>query len=101
MPARIYRPTKSATQSGSARTRFWLLEFERETAPQIEPLMGWTSSTDTRPQVRMWFATEAEAVDYARRHGLAYRVENARPETRKVLSYSDNFKSSRVGQWTH
>ena len=62
MAARIYRPAKSATQSGSAKSRYWLLEFDRESAPEIEPLMGWTSSLDTKTQVKMRFATEEEAV---------------------------------------
>ncbi len=101
MAARIYRPAKSATQSGSAKSRYWLLEFDRESAPEIEPLMGWTSSLDTKTQVKMRFATEEEAVAYAKQQGLAYRVEQPNPTSRKILSYSDNFKTSRVGQWTH
>ncbi len=101
MAARIYRPAKSATQSGSAKSRYWLLEFDRESAPEIEPLMGWTSSLDTKTQVKMRFATEEEAVAYAKQQGLAYRVEQPNPSSRKILSYSDNFKTSRVGQWTH
>ena len=101
MAARIYRPAKTATQSGAAKSTRWLLEFEREQAPEIEPLMGWTSSADTRTQVKLWFASEEEAVAYAQRNGLAYRVEKPNPARRNTLSYSDNFKTSRIGQWTH
>ena len=101
MAARIYRPAKTATQSGQAKASRWLLEFERQEAPEIEPLMGWISGTDTRGQVKLWFASEEEAVAYAVRHGLAYRVEKPNDATRKTLSYSDNFKSTRIGQWTH
>ena len=101
MAARIYRPAKTATQSGKAKASRWLLEFEREDAPEIEPLMGWTSGTETRAQVKLWFASEEEAVAYAQRHGLAYRVEKPNDTTRKTVSYSDNFKSTRIGQWTH
>ncbi len=57
MPARIYRPTKSATQSGLARTKLWVLQFEQETPREIEPLMGWTSSGDMRQQIRLTFDT--------------------------------------------
>ena len=101
MAARIYRPAKTATQSGAAKSTRWLLEFEREQATEIEPLMGWTSSGDMKTQVKLWFATAEEAVAYAQRHGLAYRVEQPHAPTRKVVSYSDNFKTTRVGQWTH
>ncbi|WP_112663505.1 ETC complex I subunit [Microvirga flavescens] len=101
MPARIYKPAKSATQSGLARTKQWLLVFEADTTRQIEPLMGWTSSADTRQQLRLWFDTKEEAVAYAQREGIAYRVEEPQEMKRRAMSYSDNFKFNRVGSWTH
>ncbi len=57
MPARIYKPAKSATQSGLGRTKLWVLQFEQETPREIEPLMGWTSSGDMRQQIRLTFDT--------------------------------------------
>jgi len=100
MTARIYQPAKSATQSGQAKDR-WLLEFEPEKPRVIEPLMGWTSSADMRAQVRLSFATKDEAVAYAAREGLAYRVEEPRTATRKTVSYLDNFRAGRVEPWSH
>ncbi|MBA1156947.1 ETC complex I subunit [Microvirga mediterraneensis] len=101
MPARIYKPAKSATQSGMARTKQWLLVFEQDKPREIEPLMGWTSSGDTRQQLRLWFDTKEEAMAYAEREGIAYRVEEPREVKRRAMSYSDNFKFNRVGPWTH
>jgi hypothetical protein len=101
MTARIYRPARTAMQSGTAKTERWLLEYEPETPRQIEPLMGWTSSSDMKSQLKLWFDSEAEAVAYATRNGIAYRVEQPHEAKRRSLSYSDNFKFSRVGQWTH
>ncbi|WP_201840290.1 ETC complex I subunit [Microvirga zambiensis] len=101
MPARIYKPAKSATQSGLARTKQWLLTFEQDQPREIEPLMGWTSSGDTRQQLRLWFDTKEEAIAYAEREGIAYRVEEPQEMKRRVASYSDNFKFNRVGPWTH
>ena len=100
MTARISRPAKSATQSGAARATAWLLEYA-PAGRSIEPLMGWTSSTDTSSQVKLWFATREEAVAYAEREGIAYRVDEPHPTTRRVMAYADNFKTSRIGQWTH
>jgi hypothetical protein len=100
MTARISRPAKSATQSGVARTKAWLLEYAPANR-HIEPLMGWKISYDTNTQVKLWFATREEAVAYAEREGIAYRVEEPKPTTRRVMAYSDNFKTTRVGQWTH
>jgi hypothetical protein len=101
MPARIYRPAKSATQSGLARTKLWVLEFDQDAPREIEPLMGWTSSGDTRQQVKLRFDTKEEAVAYAEREGIPYRIEDsARPAPRQ-MSYSDNFKFNRTAPWTH
>jgi ETC complex I subunit conserved region len=101
MTARIYKPSRTAMQSGQAKTKLWLLEHEPEEARSVEPLMGWTSSGDTRAQVKLWFETKEEAIAYAEREGLAYRVAEPKDPTRKSVSYSDNFKVSRNGQWTH
>jgi hypothetical protein len=101
MVARIYRPAKSATQSGAAGTTRWLLEFEPESPREIEPLMGWTSSSDMKQQVKLWFPSKAAAVAYAERNALDYRVEEPKPAARRVMSYSDNFKPSRPDLWTH
>jgi ETC complex I subunit conserved region len=101
MPARIYKPSKAANQSGLARTKQWLLEFEQDSPREIEPLMGWTSSGDMRQQVRLWFATKEEAVAYAERQGIAFRVEEPHDAKRRTMSYADNFKYNRVGAWTH
>src|SRR4051812_21856521 len=78
--ALIYRPAKSAMTSGRARTRRWTLEFEPQSAPFIEPLMGWIGSTDPMAQVRLAFPTREAAVAYAQRQGLDYEVrDTAKP----------------------
>jgi hypothetical protein len=99
--ARIYRPTKTTMQAGFNNTRQWLLEYEPATPASIEPLMGWTSSGDTRRQLRLWFATKEEAIAYATRQGLAFAVEEPRERHVRAKSYSDNFRFDRVGRWSH
>ena len=101
MPARIYKPAKSATQSGLGRTKLWHLEFDQETPREIEPLMGWTASGDTRQQLRLRFDSKEEAIAYADREGIAYRVEEPTESRRRTMSYSDNFKFNRTAPWTH
>jgi ETC complex I subunit conserved region len=100
MTARIYVPTRNAMQSGQAKDR-WLLEYEPETARQIEPLMGWTSSRDMKAQIKLRFDTKEEAIAYAQRNGIAYRVELPKEASRKIVSYSDNFKTNRAIPWSH
>ena len=101
MVARIYRPSKTAMQSGTAGTQRWVLEFERETARKTEPLMGWTSSSDMKQQVKLTFDTKEEAMAYAKRNGIAYSVREPKPRKQTPKSYADNFKFGRVGSWTH
>ena len=101
MTARISRPAKTATQSGTAKTQDWVLDYEPEAPREVEPLMGWTSSRDMRQQLRLKFATKEEAVAYAERKGIAYRVVEPRAPRRRGMAYSDNFRHDRIGQWTH
>jgi hypothetical protein len=94
--ARIYRPTKTAMQSGRANTRDWILEFEPGAPKTVDPLMGWTGSADMDGQVLLRFATSKEAVDYAKRHGLAYQLIEPRERVVRPRSYADNFAFNRV-----
>jgi hypothetical protein len=101
MTARIYRPSRSTTQSGEARSKLWVLEFAPELPTEIDPLMGWTGSRDMRREIKLSFGSKEEAVAYAEKNGIAYKVERPHESRRKLISYSDNFKSTRLGQWTH
>ena len=101
MTARIYKPAKTAMQSGQARTRAWVLEYEPERRREVEPLMGWTSSGDMKSQIKMRFPSKDEAIAYARKHGLAYHVSEPQPRKRRPKSYADNFKYGRRDSWTH
>ena len=101
MLARIYRPAKTAMQSGKAKTKDWVLEFEPASARRSDPLMGWTSSGDTRQQLRLSFETKELAIAYATKHGLAYVVATEPPVRLHKKSYSDNFKWGRSDNWTH
>lgn len=101
MTARIYRPSKTAMQSGVANTKTWVLEFDLSEPRQVEPLMGWTSSGDMQQQLRMRFATQEEAVAYCERNGVAYQLFEPKPVQRRVMSYSDNFAFKRRDAWTH
>jgi len=101
MPARIYRPAKTAMQSGKAKTHDWRLDFEKEVPRSIEPLMGYTSCTDMRQQLRLSFPTKEAAIDYAKANGIPYTVSEAHDPKRRKIAYADNFRFDRVGQWTH
>ncbi|ALK09469.1 ETC complex I subunit [Blastochloris viridis] len=100
MVARIYKPARTAMQSGRARTKDWVLDFVSEKR-FIEPLMGWTATSDTQPQVRLRFTTRDEAVAYCQKRGIAYHVAEPNQPARRKYSYSDNFSVQRPERWTH
>ena len=88
--AKIYKPSKTAMQSGKANTKMWLLEFETLNN-SISPLMGWESSKDTLSEVKLEFLTKEQAVKYAKNNNIDYYI--IEPQSRKMIkkSYTDNF----------
>ena len=88
--AKIYKPTRTAMQSGKRNTRYWVLEFETLNTG-IDPLMGWVTSKDTMSEVKLEFYTKEQAINYAKKNNINYYV--VEPQKRKVIkkSYSDNF----------
>ena len=101
MSAKIYRPAKTAMQSGKAKTHQWILEFDQESPRRIDPIMGYTSSGDTRQQLKLLFDTQELAEAYATRNGIEYRVIAPKETVRQTVSYTDNFRFNRNQPWTH
>lgn len=100
--AKIYKPAKTAMQSGPGDDR-WVLEFTPTERKKIDPLMGWTGSGDMRTQVRLSFDTKEAALAYARRHGVAAQVfePSARKPVIRPMGYGGNFAASRKVPWSH
>ncbi|MCI2394916.1 ETC complex I subunit [Aliiroseovarius sediminis] len=103
MRARVYQPARNAMTSGQAKTKVWLLEFAPNEPRDIDPLMGWTSSSDTQSQVRMRFDTKEAALNYAREHGINAVVQDPHKRQHNIRpgGYGDNFATNRRGSWTH
>ncbi|MDO1585612.1 ETC complex I subunit [Rhizobium oryzicola] len=101
MTAKIYRPAKTAMQSGKAKTHLWVLEFDQEEPRKIDPVLGYTSSSDMKQQVRLTFESLEQAQAYAERNAIEYRVIPPKDANRQIVSYSDNFKFNRTQPWTH
>lgn len=101
MTARIYRPAPNAMQSGKGKSKSWVLVHEPQSAREIEPLMGYTSTTDTQVQVKLAFDTLEEAEAYARANGIPYTVQPPHSSVPKRSSYPDNFRFDRKSPWTH
>ncbi|MDR6819014.1 hypothetical protein J2X76_004196 [Neorhizobium sp. 2083] len=101
MAAKIYRPAKTAMQSGKAKTHLWVLEFDQEQPRRIDPILGYTSSGDMKQQLRLTFESQEQAEAYAKREGIEYRVIQPKDPNRQIVSYTDNFRFNRTQPWTH
>ena len=88
--AKIYIPSKTATQSGRGKLKKWVLEFETKDS-SVNPFMGWETSTDTLEEVVLKFSTKEQAIDYAKKNNIDFEL--IEPNKRKVTlkSYADNF----------
>jgi len=86
----IYKPSKTAMQSGTKKFNKWILEFITK-KPGINPLMGWETSTDTYTELTINFSTKELAIEYAKRNKIDYEL--IEPKVRKIVkkSYADNF----------
>jgi hypothetical protein len=101
MRARIFQPARNAMQSGRARSKNWVLQYEPEAPREIDPLMGWTGSTDMRSQIELEFDTSEEAVAYAQARGIAYSIFEPHHPRPRGKAYSDNFRFDRKVPWSH
>ena len=101
MRARIYQPAKTAMSSGTAKTRVWVLEYAPDSAREVDPLMGWTSSNDMQSQVSLQF--ESKDAEYAKDRNI--NADVIEPKKRKVnirqRGYGENFATDRRTVWTH
>jgi hypothetical protein len=98
---RIFKPAKTAMQSGRAKTREWVMEFEPTDRAMPDPIIGWAGSHDTARQVSLHFDTKEEAIEHARKNGFTYTVREAKERRIKPKAYADHFAFTRREPWTH
>tara|TARA_B100000427_G_scaffold187918_2_gene156217 strand:- start:47 stop:334 length:288 start_codon:yes stop_codon:yes gene_type:complete len=88
--AKIYKPSKTAMQSGLRNTKSWLLEFDTLDTG-INPLMGWETSKDTMSEVKIEFESKEQAVNFAKKNNINFYI--VEPQKRKIIkkTYASNF----------
>ena len=91
--AKIYIPSKTATQSGLGKEDKWILEFDTKDTT-TNPLMGWESSSDTLGEVRMEFTTKEKAIEYAKNNNIIYKVIEPNKKRFVIKSYAENFTNN-------
>ena len=101
MTFKIYKPSKTAMQSGIGKTKKWLAEYISDEETVKDHLMGWNSSADTKTQIKVFFDTKEQAIVWAKNNDYHYFIEE--PKIKKVMikSYASNFAMNRKDSWTH
>ena len=88
--AKIYKPSKTAMQSGLAKSNFWIIEYITDD-PGVNPLMGWESSTDTLSELILKFSSKEQAINYAKKNKIDFEIIEEKKRKTVKKSYSDNF----------
>ena len=101
MTIKIYKPSKSAMQSGVDKTKKWLAEYITDVDNIKDSLMGWNSSLDTQSQIKIFFETKEQAIAWAKNNNHQFYVEEPKIKKIKLKSYASNFSINRKEPWTH
>ena len=101
MTIKIYRPSKTAMQSGMGKTKKWLAEYISNEETIKDNLMGWNSSSDTKSQIKVFFDSRDQAIEWAKNNNYQYFVEEPKIRKVKIKSYASNFDVNRKESWTH
>ena len=101
MTARIYKPSKTAMQSGRGKLDKWVLEFSQNSPTKRDPIMGWQSGKDTQKQVKIKFNSLEDAIAYAEKNRIIYNILKSQARKVKPKAYADNFSFNRKESWTH
>ena len=92
MIVKIFKPAKTAMQSGKAKTRHGQLQVMDDSIQAKDPLIGYHGGSSTKNQIKLHFQTRDDAINFAKSKNYDYEV--IEPSARKVIkkSYADNFK---------
>ena len=101
MTVKIYKPSKSSMQSGQMNTKKWLAEYISDTEQVKDTLMGWNSSLDTKSQIKVFFETKEQAIEWAKKNNYQYFIEDTKKRKIKPKNYASNFDINRKESWTH
>ncbi len=101
MTIKIYKPSKTAMQSGKAKTKLWLAEYISDVDETNDSLMGWNSSKDTQTQIKIFFDTKEQAIKWAKKNNYQFFIEEPKIKKINPKSYASNFDINKKEPWTH
>ena len=86
----IFKPSKTAMQSGIANTNKWIFKYITKD-PGVNPLMGWESSSDTLTELKLEFSSKDKAIEYAKTNKIKFEIIESKEKQFIKKSYADNF----------
>ena len=101
MTIKIYIPAKTSMQAGQGKSKKWLAEYVSDSEKVKDTLMGWNSSLDTKSQIRLFFDTKDQAIEWAKKNNYQYFIEEPKSKKIKPKNYASNFDINRKESWTH
>ena len=101
MTIKIYKPAKTAMQAGNKNTKKWLAEFISDIDTRKATLMGWNSSLDTQSQIKIFFDTKEQAIEWSKKNNEQFIVIEPKERKIKPKNYASNFDMNRKEPWTH
>ena len=86
----IFKPSKTAVQSGIANTNKWIFKYITKD-PGVNPLMGWESSSDTLTELKLEYSSKDKAIEYAKKNKIKFEIIESKEKKFIKKSYADNF----------
>ena len=94
---RIFKPAKTATQSGDWHGHHWRIDWDVLSKGNRweNPLMGWQSSADYVQGTKLDFKTKEDAIRFAQKQGYEWFVQE--PNQRRIIpkAYAEQFVHSK------
>ena len=91
----IFRGTRTPTQSGNFKSKFWYLKFDKLVDYEEDTMTGWKGSAVPENTSKLKFTTLESAISYAENKNYSYRILSNSNKKIRIKSYADNFKYNR------
>jgi hypothetical protein len=79
-------------QSAPLGSKLWIVTFVEEfKSREVNDLTGWTSSDNTKNQIKLKFNSKEAAIEYATNNNYDYIIDQCSKSNLKLKSYSVNF----------
>ena len=87
----LFKPTKSAMQSGYNNSRKWCLANNDINESFISSKFCWNGSSNPEKQIKLFFDDLESAINFAKKNKYDYEVQMPNKRSLIKKSYAENF----------